>query len=341
MRRILALALCAAMVMAAFTACSKDKSKDTGASGGKAKTGLAVITTAAKSKDATAEADGLAQADSTAVAVLVDDKGVIVNCVIDVIQPKINFSASGEITTDMAKEFVSKKELGDAYNMKKSSDIGKEWFEQAKALEDYIIGKTLEQVKGIALNEEGSPTSADLTSSVSITIDDVLTAVEKAVNGAQELGAVSGDKLGLGIISGPGHSAAAGEKDGLAQAYTFYGVITLNKDGKITSSIIDASQGNVNFSKEGKITSDLNAEIKTKNELGEAYGMRKASKIGKEWFEQAKAFSDYIVGKTVADVKAIALNEKGAPTTADLTSSVTVGIGEFLTVVEKAGATAR
>lgn len=341
MRKILTLALCAAMVMVAFTACSKDKAKDTNASGGKAKTGLAVITTVEKSKDATAEADGLAQADSTAVAVLVDDKGVIVNCLIDVIQPKINFSASGEITTDMAKEFVSKKELGDAYNMKKSSSIGKEWFEQAKALEDYIIGKTLDQVKGIALNDEGSPTAADLTSSVTVTIDDILAAVEKAVNGARELGAASGDKLGMGLISGLGQSAAAGDKDGLAQAYTFYGVITLDKGGKITSSIVDASQGNVNFSKEGKITSDLNTDIKTKYELGEAYGMKKASKIGKEWYEQAKAFSDYIVGKTVADVKAIALNEKGAPTATDLTSSVTVGIGEFLTVIERAGAAAR
>ena len=54
MRKFLALLLCAAMVMTVFTACSK--SKETGA-GGKAKTGLAVITTAAKSKDATADTD--------------------------------------------------------------------------------------------------------------------------------------------------------------------------------------------------------------------------------------------------------------------------------------------
>lgn len=338
MRKLLALLLCAAMVMTVFTACSK--SKETGA-GGKAKTGLAVITTAEKSKDATADADGLVEADSTAVAVLVNDKGVIVNCVIDVIQPKINFSAAGELTTDMATEFVSKKELGDAYGMKKASGIGKEWYEQAKALEAYVIGKTLDQVKGIALNEEGAATSTDLTSSVTVSIDDIVKAVEKAVNNAQDLGASSGDKLGLGLISGLGHSASVSDKDGLAQAYTHYGVITLDKDGKITSSIIDASQANINFSKEGKITSDLTAEIKTKIELGDAYGMKKASGIGKEWFEQAKAFSDYIVGKTVADVKAIAINEEGSPTATDLTSSVTVGIGEFLTVIEKAGVTAK
>ncbi len=341
MRKLLSLTLCMAMVIIAFTACSKDKSTNTGAAGGKVKTGLAVITSADKSKDATAEAEGLVQADSTAVAVLVDDKGIIVNCIIDAIQPKIKFSAAGELTTDMATVFVSKKELGDAYGMKKNSGIGKEWFEQAKALEDYVIGKTLEQVKGITLNEEGAPTSADLSSSVTISISDYLAALEKAVNQAQALGASSGNKLGLGMVSGLGHSAGAGDKDGLAQAYTYYGAITLDQNGKITSSIIDASQANINFTKEGKITSDLTAEIKTKNELGDAYGMKKASGIGKEWYEQAKAFSDYILGKTLADVKAIALNEEGSPTAADLTASVTVGIGDFLTVIEKAGAAAK
>jgi hypothetical protein len=66
----------------------------------------------------------------------------------------------------------------------------------------------------------------------------------------------------------------------------------------ITSCIIDASQTNINFSKEGKITSDINAEFQTKNELGDAYGMKKASSIGKEWNEQANAFAQYVVGKT-------------------------------------------
>ncbi len=342
MKKLLSLLLCTAMIMTAFTACSGDKSKDTdAAAGGTAKTGLAVITSADKSKDATSEADGLAQADSTAVAVLIDSKGIITNCVIDAVQTKINFSAAGELTTDMAAEFVSKKELGDAYDMKKNSGIGKEWFEQAKALENYVIGKTVADVKGIALNEKGVPTSADLTAGVTVTVSDILAAIEKAAGNAQDLGAFANDRLGLGIISGTGHSKNAADGDGLAQPYTFYGAITLDKDGKITSSIIDASQANIAFSKEGKITSDLTAEFKTKNELGDGYGMKKSSGIGKEWFEQAKSFSNYITGKTPADVKAIALNDEGAPTAADLTSSVTVSIGEFLTVVDKAGATAK
>lgn len=134
-------------------------------------------------------------------------------------------------------------------------------------------------------------------------------------------------------------SKDAGDEDGLAQAYSSYSATTFSADGKITSSIIDASQSNVNFSKEGKVTSDLKAELKTKYELGAGYGMAKVSTIKKEWFEQADAFAKYVAGKTVAEVKGIAINEKGAPTDSELAGSVTVSIGDYITVIEKASAT--
>lgn len=343
MKKILVLLMCLVLAMGVMTACGKkDDAKtnvDTGAKGG-VKTGLAVITSAGSSKDA-GDKDGVAQADSTAAAVMVDENGVIIDCVIDVVQTKINFSKTGEITTDSAAEFISKHELGDDYKMRGASPIGKEWNEQATALSEYIIGKTLDEVKGIAIDENGTPTSADLTSSVTVKVGSMLEAVEKAVTNAEVLGASAGDKLGLGIISKNGKSKNADDKDGVAQAYTHYGVVTLGADGKITSSIIDASQANISFSKEGKITSDKAATYQTKNELGEGYNMRGASPIKKEWFEQSKAFADYIVGKTVGEVTGIALNEKGAPTSTDLTSSVTVSIGDFLTVIEKACTTAK
>jgi len=63
--------------------------------------------------------------------------------------------------------------------------------------------------------------------------------------------------------------------------------------------------------------------------------MKKASSIGKEWDEQAAAFCAYVTGKTVSEAAGIAVNEKGAPAGADLASSVTVGIGDFLSLIEK------
>ena len=63
--------------------------------------------------------------------------------------------------------------------------------------------------------------------------------------------------------------------------------------------------------------------------------MRDASSIGREWYEQAASFADYVVGKTVDQVKGISLAE-GAPADEDLASSVTIGVGDFIDVIEKA-----
>lgn len=305
------------------------------------KTGLAVVTSVAKSTDA-GEKDGLAETDATAVAVLVDNAGKIVNCKIDVAQTKINFSKDGKLVTPKDTVFKSKQELKGDYGMGKASKIGKEWNEQADAFAAYVIGKTVDEVKGIAVNEEGVATAADLTSSVTIHIGDFVAAIEKAVNGAQDLGAKAGDKLGLGIETTMGQSAdVTADKPGLAQAYSYYTATTFGADGKITSCIIDASQGNVNFDATGKITTDIKAPVQTKNELKEAYGMKKASKIGKEWYEQAAAFAQYVTGKSVDEVKGIAVNAEGLATDADLTSSVTVHIGDFQKVIEKASANAK
>lgn len=304
------------------------------------KTGLAVISTAAKSADA-GEKDGLAEVDSVAVAVTVDKDGKIVKCAIDTAQTKINFSKEGKILSDLKAEYKSKQGLGAEYGMKKASKIGKEWFEQANAFADYAVGKTVAELKGIAVNQEGITTDAELSTSVTIHITDYVAAIEKAVNNSRDIGAKAGDKLGLAIVTSISGSKDVAEKDGLAQAYSNYTATTFDAAGKISSCVIDASQSNVNFSKAGKITSDLKAPLQTKVELGEGYGMKKASKIGKEWFEQADAFSKYVVGKTVNEVKGIAVDEKGAPTAAELTSSVTVHITDFTSMIENASKTAK
>lgn len=322
---------------AATTAAAEASTAAAPASGDALKTGLGVVTSVAKSS----EKDGLAETDSMVAAVLVDNSGKIVNCRIDAAQTKINFSKEGKLVTPKDTVFKSKQELGTEYGMGKASKIGKEWNEQADAFAAYVVGKTLDEVKGIAVNEEGIATAADLTSSVTIHIGDFVAAVEKAVNNAQDLGAKTGDKLGLGIETSMGQSAdVAADKAGLAQAYSYYTASTFGADGKVTSCVIDASQGSVNFDATGKITSDIKAAVQTKNELGDAYGMKKASKIGKEWNEQAAAFAKYAAGKSIDEIKGIAVDE-GVATAADLTSSVTIHIGDFQTIIEKASANAR
>ncbi len=360
MKKLLALILVLSIALFAFVGCAKEqpapapseepkteepkteepKTEEPSAEG-EVKTGLAVVTSLEKSKDATADAEGVSQSDSVVVAVTVDNDGKIVKAVIDTAQTKINFSNEGKVTTDLATVFKAKQELKEEYGMAKASKIGKEWYEQANFLAEYIVGKTAEEVKAIP-TDAGVPTDADLVASVTIKIDGYKEAVEKAIANAQDLGAGAEDKLGLGIVTTIAKSKdAAADAEGQAQAYSIYTVSTFDAEGKITSNILDASQATSKFDATGKISTDLTAPVKTKVELGDDYGMKKASKIGKEWFEQAAAFSQYIVGKTVEEVKAFTTDETGHNTEADIVSSVTVGIDEFKTVIEKAFNTAK
>ena len=236
---------------------------------------------------------------------------------------------------------VLKQELKEEYGMSKASTLGKEWYEQANALANYFVGKTAEEIKAIPTDDAGVTTDADLVSSVTIKINDYKEAAEKAIANAQDLGATADDELGLGINTTIAKSKdATADAEGQTQAYSIYTATTFGADGKITSNIIDASQATVKFDATGKITTDLTAPVKTKVELGDEYGMKAASKIGKEWFEQAASFSEYVLGKTAEEVAAIAV-EEGKATDADLVSSVTVTIDEFQLVIEKAAATAK
>lgn len=158
------------------------------AGGGTVKTGLGHVIAIEKSKDATSEAAGLAQVDTVMAAVSVDSKGKIVSVTIDTAQTKVNFGADGKLTTDKAGEFKTKVELGDGYGMKKGSGIGKEWYEQIADLEKWMVGKTIEEVKAMKVNDADGKTltsEADLTSKVTVDVSDYLAAVEEAVKNAK------------------------------------------------------------------------------------------------------------------------------------------------------------
>lgn len=299
------------------------------------KTGLAVVSSLEKSKDAKADADGNAQVDSVAAAVVLDEDGKIVKCVVDTAQNKMVFTAEGKVV--MESEFKTKKELGADYGMKPASSIEKEWDEQIQAFEEYVIGKTPDEVAGIAVNEDMVTEDVDLVSSVTIKIGNYIDAVVEAAENAEVLGTNADDELALGIVTNMNKSKDAQEdKEGQCQAYSTYMAVTTDADGVITANVIDCTQGTITFDNTGKITNDLTEGVKTKRQLGDDYGMKAASGIGKEWFEQAKGFSDYIVGKTLEEVNAIAVDDSEHPTDADLTSSVTISIGDYKKALEKA-----
>ncbi len=233
--------------------------------------------------------------------------------------------------------------------MKKVSTIGKEWYEQIAELEKWMIGKTVDEIKGMKVKERDAshpsvPDVPELTSLVTITVQDYLAAVEEAHKNAVEVpeGAV---KLGLGseisIAKSRGYSQADG-KETLPQAQvdTTIAVSAFDKDGKVVRNIIDVVQTRVAYDKEGKVTSDKTAEIKSKVELGEEYGMKKVSTIGKEWFEQIAELEKWMAGKTVAEIKAMKVKERDAshpsvPDVPELTSTVTITVQDYIAAVAK------
>lgn len=296
--------------------------------------GMGVITDTSSSKSAGNGEDGLAQADTTVAGVLLDAEGRILDCVIDASQSKVNFDQSGKLTSDTGTAVQSKNVLGDAYGMKTYSSIGKEWNEQAQAFADYCVGKTLDEVRGIQV-VEGKAGDTDLVSSVTMGIDSLRAAVIKAVKNAVVCDAQPDDRLGLAMKVSTGDSADAGEAEGTAQTYGTYALTAVTGDGVISACVVDALQANISFSSEGDLVTDTTQRMLTKNELGDDYGMRVASSIGKEWYEQAAAFGDYSVGKTADEVDGIAVSE-GVAADADLVSQVTLYPGDFMEVVAAA-----
>ena len=306
---------------------------------GALKTGLYISTGISDSKSATAEEAGEGKYDVTMVAVLVDDNGVIQDCVIDGIAASVKFDAAGTITSDLTAAPQTKNELGENYGMVAYGGAIAEWDAQAAALASFAVGKTAEELRNGAIDETGkAPAGSDLASSATIYLGGYVSAIEAAAANAQHLGAQAGDELKMAVINGIDSSKSAdAENAGTAQLDVNVAAVTMNGE-TITSCIIDAVQAKVSFDAAGAVTSDVSAPVQTKNELGEAYGMVAWGGAIAEWNEQAASFCAYVTGKTAADVAGIAVTETTKPAEADLASSVTIAIGGFQALIAKAAA---
>ena len=370
MKKIFALILTVAMVIAAMTGCAgttvvvgectcpvdahTDAPAETVAgqtegaviempteapASGAVKTGLAVSTNISDTASATAEANGVAKYDVTLAAVTVDDNGVIQSCVIDSIPASVEFDANGAVVSDINAAVPTKNEMGADYGMVAWGGAIAEWDAQVKAVADYAVGKTVEELKNgdIDMTTGYAVDGSDLQSSATINLFAYVYAIEAAVNNAQHLGAQSGDELVLATMPSVKSSTPAdAENAGNAQLDADIAVLTRN-NGIITSCYIDSLQAKIAFDASGAVTTDLTAPVQTKNELGENYGMVAWGGAIAEWNEQAASFAQYITGKTADEVADIAINESTKPADgSDLASSVTISIGGFQALIAKA-----
>lgn len=314
------------------------------------KTGLSVAVDR-DSSQSSGEAGSSVQYDLVLAAVTVDEAGVITDCVLDGIRTGLEVDQTGAITSDLAQPLQTRTEQTD-------SD---DWKTQASSLAEQAVGKTVEDLRGWAAEQEKATPDASKTQHTQdpessddqtaaqpdgitepepteavFQLDAGVTAIEQAVRNATHLGASEEDTLVLAAVGNwDSDTDAANETEGMAQLNVTMTAVT-KRDGVITSCVLDGIQTAVQFDQTGKVTTDLHAELLTKNELGEAYGMKESAGSAYEWNEQAAFFADYVTGKTAQEVGDIALAESGAPAGEDLASTVTIKVGAFRDLIERA-----
>ena len=144
-------------------------------------------------------------------------------------------------------------------------------------------------------------------------------------------------KLGMGIVLSTASSA-----ENNAQVDATVATVVLDADGKIVKCRIDVAQNKMDITG-GAV--DTAKKFETKMELGSRYGM--AGKVDNnddgvmlEWDAQTKAFEEYVVGMTAAQVKAIETKEaKGHKIAVDeklLKAGCSMQITDFIDAVAKA-----
>ena len=361
MKKILALVLA---LVATFAACgTKKPAGDETPATAEYKLGMGTIV----SLDSSAE--GVAQADTTVATVVLDKDGKIVACDLDVAQTKVTVAdgvvdkAGADLRTKTEKQADYGMSAAVNYGMDWNGDgVVKEWYEQAAIFENYVIGKTASEVSAIATKEvEGKgyiiPAVDDLLNAgCTIQVNEFIQAIVAACNDdqAKTFTAAEGFKLGLAMTTDVSESTdATADAAAVVALYSDYSAAVVDADGKVVAAIVDAVQPKVEVAKDGTIgTKTYN---NTKRALKDEYGMAAAVNYGmdwngdgvvKEWYEQSKVFTDYVVGKTADEVKAIATKEvegKGyiIPAVDDLLNAgCTIQISSYMNVVAGAIANA-
>ena len=142
---------------------------------------LATMNSVKSSTSATAETAGNAQLDADITALTRKD-GKVTSCIIDSVQAKIAFDATGTITTDLSAPVQTKNELGENYGMVAWGGAIAEWNVQAASFAAYVTGKTAAEIAGIAVNEGTKPADgSDLATSVTIAIGGFQALMAKAL----------------------------------------------------------------------------------------------------------------------------------------------------------------
>ena len=278
------------------------------------RTGLGILTEASDQERA-------GKIDTIAAAVLLDAEGRVADVMLDEVEISVTGDSTGKVT--MPTDDRTKRQKGDDYPLAAVSSLKKGWAEQADAFGNYLTGKTPDEVKKLATDDDGKSKDADLLSTCTIAVDGYRDAVVRACENAKAVGSARGDRavLGVSVRNDTKELTADDDHDVTAQVDITVAALTLDADGRVTGAVADVAEPALTVGADGTVSAP--EMVKTKVELGDSYGMRGASSLGKEWYEHSEGWCDYLKGKTRTEIAGIPDDGSDADLAALCTISVT------------------
>lgn len=314
--------LCCALLALCLAACGKQEETpagDTGTPQGDRKIGVGHVSSLMM------DGTDKTRVKSTVAAVVLDKDGRIVSCELDELDFMVTLSGGAP---QSVSDLTTKGEKEDAYIPTKE-DIGADeglttpWHEQVDAFCDYAEGKMVGELTGLATTD-GKSTEIE---GCDLVVTDFIQAVSHAAATAKTHAMAAGDDLELAITAIPGDSTT---NDKVQYTIEMAAVALDDKDA-ITGCMTDTLDAKLTI--QNGVFTTVSGPVESKRDAGDAYGMKEASGIKREWYEQADAFDTYVRGKTAAQLADMKLGTDGKT---DAISGCTISVTSMLKNVVKA-----
>ena len=131
-------------------------------------------------------------------------------------------------------------------------------------------------------------------------------------------------KVGVGSYTTTEDSSSSVEdSSGKGIVSTTYATVIFDENDIIRKIYIDEVESKIYFDSKGHLDESKNNKVvRSKRELGDEYGMKAASNIGKEWYEQINSLEDYLVGKNIRNISDFVMNNGDYGTENDYANSL-------------------
>ena len=239
--------------------------------------------------------------NTIAAAVLLDAEGRVADVMLDEVEISVTGDSTGKVT--MPTDDRTKRQKGEDYPLAAVSSLKKGWAEQADAFGDYLTGKTPDEVKKLATDDDGKPKDADLLSGCTIAVDGYRDAVVRACENAKAVGSARGDRavLGVSVRNDTKDLTADDDHDVTAQVDITVTALTLDADGRVTGASGGCGRA-CSYRGRGWYGVGTGDGQNQGGTGRSATGCAVHPALDKEWYEHSEGWCDYLKGKTRTEI---------------------------------------